>query len=363
MKNLFLLLAITLFIPFINVQAQDAESIIEEGVNLHDAGDYKAALKKYETVLKTDPDNPLALQEASLTAVAMKKYKECIDYCDRLIATDAPNALHGYMNKGTAYDLLDDYENAVATYKEGIAKYPAEYLLPFNLGVTYLKKEKFEEAEDEFLAALYRNSEHSSSNFMLGYTQYMLGNRVRSMLAFYYYLMLEPSGERSKMALSVLVELMSKGVEKESDQKININIAADRDTTDPFSTADFFLSILAASSFTGENKDKSDFEKFYDYTEGFASYMSGEPTKKSTNSPYVQLYVSFLAELKKKELLKTYCYSITRDAFEESSEWLSNNKDELSKLYNWFDAYTSHNSLRAEQPLRIDPNEKRKKKK
>lgn len=359
MKNLFLLLTIVSLSTF--TYAQDSRAIVREGVELHDAGDYKGAMKKYKEVLKKEPNNLFALQEASNTALSLKEYKECIAYSNKLIVSDHAEAtMRGYMNKGTAYDLMKDYKNSVEAYQEGIRKYPDEYLLYFNLGVTYLKAENLQKAKESLLESLYRNPEHASSNYMLGYADYLLQNRVRSMLALYYFLMLEPSSERSNFAFSILIEQMSKGVEKENDQKININIASDRDTSDPFSNVDFFLSILAASTFTEENQSKSNFDKFYSYANGLATYISESSTKDGKHSPYVQLYVRFLSELKNKDLLKTYCYNISGHFFDESNKWLKNNDAEVSKLYNWFNDYTRHNSLKDDRTFRVNSNKRRK---
>lgn len=362
MKNLYLLILSFLFLNNIVAQSSNAEAIIREGVKLHDAGKYKEALKKYEQVLKTDADNVYALQEASLTAITMGKYQESIAYSDRLIATGDESAWHGYMNKGSALDLLGKYEESNATYLEGIEKYPDEYLLHFNLGVNYFKREDIESAEQKFLDALYRNSEHSSSNLLLGYTQYYLDKRVRGMLALYYFLILEPSGERAEKAFTVLTQLMMSGVdvEKENNTTINININSLTDSTDAFRSVNTFLSLYAATTFSILDSGKSDFEKFYSYTNALAGYLYEHPKDEGTNSPFVQLYVSFFKSLKAQDLVKAYCYNISRTAFKESYNWLENNPDELKKLYEWFEAFTSQNSLRNETPLRIDPSKKKK---
>ena len=162
MKNLYLLLIlITSFCSFHAFgQKSDVKALVKEGVALHDNGDYHAAIRKYEEALRIDKDNVSALIELSLSHTHLKNYENAIEYCDRVIALDNKNSL-AYMNKGTALDLLGRYSESIGALKLGIQKVPDEYLLHFNLGVTYLKGQEVSKAEQAFLNALKINPNHS----------------------------------------------------------------------------------------------------------------------------------------------------------------------------------------------------------
>lgn len=358
MRNLFLS---TLFILLsaLTVYSQDkTTSLIEQGVILYDKGDYRGAVKKYEEALKIDSKNTTALYEASMTYINLKEYDKAIEFCDKLIAIGGKTMM-AYVNKATALDLMGNDEQAITVYKEGIKLYPDEYMLHFNLGITYIQNKMVLEAEKEMLESLDINPEHPSSNFVLGYIQYIKEDKVRTMLTYYYFLMLEPTSKRSNDAFVRINEMMNHGVEKESDNKININISADRDTTDPFYTADFYFTLKAATMFTEEFAKKSAFEKFYSYTEDVVKFLDEKVGGEKKNF-YVYLYARFLKGVYDAKLLETYCYNISQSAIPESAKWVKKNPDKIEQLYEWFEKFTSGNRFRNDNPIKIDPNEKKK---
>jgi len=362
MKNLYLIIALLLLTAaVVRAQNDNTETLIKEGITLHDKGEYKAALKKYNEVLAMDKNNGEAMYEASITYMSLKNYEKSIEYCDRLIAT-GENATLAYINKGTALDLMGDYDKSVAVYKEGIEKYPDEFLLHFNLGITYMKGNEIKKAEMKMYDALQNNPEHSSSNLILAYTQVYQQSKVRAILAFYYFLMLESGSPRARKAFIALNEMMGAGVTKEGSNKININIAADRDTTDPFYMADFYLSILSASMHSGDYAKMSESEKFYEYTKGFIDFIGDKVNTEAEHNFYINFYVRFLRDVEKEGLLKAYCYAISATSIKESENWVEKNKSEVIKLYDWFERYTSNNSLRDTKPIQMDPDQKIKKK-
>lgn len=353
MKNLFLILFIGL-LPCTLVKAQNktANSLIGEGVELYDAGKYSEAVKKYEEALKIEPGNTLALLEASLAYTNLKQYKKCIEYCDQIIASQSEpdHIVHAYMNKGTAYDLSGEKDKAIETYKAGLKIQPGAYLLYYNLGYTYLTNQDIENAELNTLKALSYNPEHSSSNYLLGYTQYYKNDKVRTMLPFYYFLALEPNSQRSSIAYKLLNEMAGLGVTKESTNKINISV--DFDTTDNFHTADTYISLHTASV-VGEDAKKSDFENFYELTKGLTGILA-ETVEINTNSDlFSNVYVRFLKDLSTAEYMETYCRIITISAIPESLTWVKNNTSKVSEFHTWFEEYVSNNSQRNEQLIEI----------
>jgi lipoprotein NlpI len=63
MKPIFFLLFI---LSCLQLKSQTAnEQLINEGVQLHDRGEFEAAIEKYDAVLKTEPANEAARYEKS----------------------------------------------------------------------------------------------------------------------------------------------------------------------------------------------------------------------------------------------------------------------------------------------------------
>ena len=78
------LITILFSVLVFSLSAQDSKeekikALINEGVELHDASDYKGAIEKYQEVLKMDSKNLLALAEIALTYHVTQKYGDCIN--------------------------------------------------------------------------------------------------------------------------------------------------------------------------------------------------------------------------------------------------------------------------------------------
>lgn len=334
-------------------QNDRAAALIQEGVELHDKRDYEGALKTYEEVLKIDKDNRDAIYEASVTCLSLKQYDKCVSYCDRLIGLKNNDA-YAYLNKGTALDGMGKRDEAINIYKEGIKKQPGKYLLHYNLAITYLNADDLDNAEKKSLDALNINPEHSSSNLILATINRVKEQKTRAMLGYYYFLMLEPRSSRAQVALTQLVKLMNLGVQQESNKKINISMSSDRDTADVFYSTDLFCTLNAAVMFTEEYENKSDFEKFFSYTESVSKFLEETFEHKRVDDFYVKLYVTFLTELNKKKLMKTYCRVISQTGITESAEWMKSNDKEIKRLNDWFDSYTSDNPNRKSKPIQFN---------
>lgn len=331
-----------------------ADQLVREGVALHDQGNYKGAVKKYEKALSIDKNNTTAMQEATLSYTALKDYSKAIAYCDKLLAIgNVDQEEQVYVNKGTAQDLMGKPQDAIKTYKEGIKKYPGVYLLHFNLAITYSQTEQPELAIESLQKALSINPEHASSNLVLAYINYYEKKNVRSLLGTYYFLLLEPKGNRAQNALDHLGKLIDEGVQKKGNNTIDIHMTSDRDTSDIFFSARVFLPLMAATKLTGDKDDRSKFDLFYEYTEAVVGYISPLADEHKDDF-YVKIYVNFLKKAKEDGYLKPFCYWITQGRYSESAKWLADNTDEATEFITWFQKYTSNNPAMGAKHLRLD---------
>ena len=89
------------------------QSLIREGVALHDQGKYDAAIAKYEEVLKENPDNVESLYEISSSYGAKKDSKKSLEYATRG-ARYKSDLLGGfYVQIGSALDDMGDSKKAI----------------------------------------------------------------------------------------------------------------------------------------------------------------------------------------------------------------------------------------------------------
>src|ERR1700761_6432713 len=149
----YALSALMLFLSMV-VFAQDAalKDLFQEGLALHDKGDYAGAIKKYDEILSRDDRFYLAYPEKSFSLYMAGKYDECVALCQETLKKfpDSAENKEIYVHYGSALDALGKTDDAIGIYAEGIRKYPDFYLLVFNRGVTEWRLKKYDDAVSDF---------------------------------------------------------------------------------------------------------------------------------------------------------------------------------------------------------------------
>ncbi|MCD8264324.1 MAG: tetratricopeptide repeat protein [Tannerellaceae bacterium] len=140
-----------------NIQAQTSfEAIVNQGIELHDKGDYEGAIRLYKQGLNSYPESMLLYYEIALSYLAMENYQETINWSEKALkATDElQNVSIVYALLGSAYDNQERPEEALEIFNEAIAKSGDDYILYFNKGVTLQKLNDIKGAADAYLMAL-----------------------------------------------------------------------------------------------------------------------------------------------------------------------------------------------------------------
>ena len=76
MKFFYILLLLTITNVAIS---SEVDQYINEGIKLHDKGNYENAVQKYKKALELEPNSSLALYELTMTYMVSNKNKECIE--------------------------------------------------------------------------------------------------------------------------------------------------------------------------------------------------------------------------------------------------------------------------------------------
>jgi tetratricopeptide (TPR) repeat protein len=329
---------------FAQKQAKDP---IEEGVNLHDEGKYAEAIKKFEEALKANPKDATANYEMANTLIALQEYEKAIKFADKVIAGKSKLMGEAYTLKGTAYDMLKKPKKAIDTYMNGIKNAPDAQLLYFNLGVTYMGIKEYDEAEKALINSIKRNQSHASSHLILGYVCSEKKSKVKSLLALYNFLILEPKSKRSKMALGIIEDLLGNSVKK-SDNGFDMTITLDDSEKDKlFSSADLYLSMSLASEMTEEKAVKDSLGVIIPNTPAIAFKKNNDnlftylaAVKETDKSFWWNYYAQFFADVEKNGFTEVLSYYMRLSKDEkEVKDWLDKNKDSLKKFSDWFKKY------------------------
>ena len=315
-------------------QTPSLDDLLQQGLALHDKGDYAGAIQKYDEILSRDPGFYLVYPEKSFSLFMAGKYDECIDLCKQTLKKfpDSAENQNIYVHYGSALDGLGKADEALHIYSEGMKRFPDFYLLPFNRGVTEYRLKKYDDAVLDFERSVTLKPSHASSHQFLAYAIYPR-NKVAAAMALSTFLVLEPSGKRAENNLKILQGILGANVQKKDEKNITISLSAeDVDTKekgpDDFRQIELMMSLSAAADLAKDSLNAM--QKLENKLEFFAL---AAPKKKGFFSNY---YVTYLSGLKNNQFLETAAYVLYYSADDSADrQWLDANKEKVAALGQW----------------------------
>lgn len=333
-----IVLSIVCFLLFAVGFSQSVEERISSGVELHKAGKYDEAIKVYENVLKDDGKHPEANYELAFTYSVLKEYDKAIKHCDIVIKSKTDITHLAYAIKGACEDYQGKPDKAIKSFKEGIKFNPNYHSLYYSLALTSYNQSKFKEAEEAVIDGIKVNPYHASSHMLMGFLKYDQKERSKSLLSFFYFLLLEPEGKRANQVFTLIEQQQKQGVSREDNKNITVNIRSDFDKND-FGTAEMMLSLMEASRETEVNENKTDFEIFSNTNNSFFKVLGEQ--RKDKKGFFWDFYVDFFYDLSKdKQMFEAYTHHIYQPTNDSNNkEWLNNNSVQIEKLMFWLETY------------------------
>jgi len=337
-KTIKLLLLCNMLYAGVYAQETTIKDLVNKGIELHDKGDYEGAVVSYKKALQLNPGSAFANYEMASTYLAQKNYPGAIAHSNKVIAAASDYADQAYIVKGTALDHVGKKQEAIQVYKAGIKKYPNNHLLHYNLALTLVNVKDHTGASATLEKALIINPAHASSHLLMGNVMTVLELRVKSILALYNFLMLEPKSKRSAAAWSLLQEQIKTGVKNESERSATIAVPPGKKEDDEFYTAELMLGILEAGKNNEANKNKTFMELFAENSHSLFTIL-GE-LKKNNRGFWWDFYVTYFYDLSKKNHTASFCYYIAQSAYpDDYNGWYTNNLPKLEAFSEWYIAY------------------------
>lgn len=329
-------------------QKAAAEELIQEGIVLHDKGNYEAAIAKYDQSLQLDKDNFYALHEKAMSLMYLQKYKESIELCQKAMEIHPDKNLSVlYVVYGNSYDGLNNNAKALEIYDEGIAKYPDSYELHYNKGIALIGAQEYDKALLSFQTAIIHNPLHASSHNAIGRVQYGKDKRIAALLAYSRFFVLESDSKRAKENFEIVQRIMNGNVEKTGKRSVTININAGMlaDTTadgkpneNSFATADLLLSMASAIVLDKKSGKKTPVEQFMKKFETVCSSLA--ETRKDNYGFYWEYYAPYFTEMMDKKFIETFSYIVFINSGDpDIIKWIKKHKEEIEAFYEWSENY------------------------
>lgn len=337
---LLVVFSLSVFSPILRAQNGEVHNLVTQGVTLFDSGKYEEAVEKFEAALKIDPRSDVANYEMAAAYFALGKYDKCITHCDKALGPNSMFMDAAYMLKGNALDMAGKPQDAIKVYLKSLKNNPDNNLTHYNLGLTYYKLKEFDDSEKSLQNALQIKSTHAASHLLLGYLMEEKGERLKSILALFNFLLLEPKGQRAETAYTVLQEQLSKGVKKTGDNTITISLAPPDGKADDFRTAEMMISLLEASKGTEKNADKTEEQVFVQNTESLFGMLGG--LQKDKKGFWWDFYVRFYNDMNEEKHVEALCYFIsqTKEKNAPVQAWLQANQSKVERLMYWVNGYS-----------------------
>lgn len=334
MKRLLVILA---FLPIsllaVNGQDNQIDSLIQQGIELHDKGEYNKAIEKYKAVLEIQPNSSLANYEISYSFLALEDYKSAKKYSKLVIDAHNGHELYSYIVYGTALDMLGKTKKSIKAYEKALKEYD-HYLLHYNHAISCFNFGKIEKAYESALNAIMNNASHASSHLLLSNIMEKQGSRIKTVLPLYFFLLIEPDSARSNSVYQMLTNKLDYGVEKTSEKNINVSIPFNESEDPDFGAAEMMISLAKASNYTEENVGKTEMELFAENNKSLFSVL-GE-LKKDNKGFWWEFYVPFFYDIVQNNHTKAYSYYISQSSGkQEVYDWLELHREELDNFLNW----------------------------
>ncbi len=306
-RYLVLLNLVVLFTTSIFSQTTSQE-YIKKGNDLYDDQKFAEAVESYKMVAENDSNYHWMIAELAITYLAMEKYDSASIAVEKGLAEKSNMRCHLLRTKGTIYEYTGNTQKSIETYQKAIKEYPYEYLLYYNLGISYLHTEQFSKAQSCFQEALRCNPYHASSHMQLGKLAARQKQYTRAMLSLETFLALEPANDRSNPILIYIENLSNNYID--TTQGSFIEPIVDNSL---FEEIDHYIraKIVLTSRFPLPIEFNASLVK---QTEMLMQVL---PYKTQQDDFWVQMYFPFFKAIYEGEHLNPFLYTLLRSTGQE----------------------------------------------
>lgn len=310
--------------------------LVREGVRLHDEGRFDDATAHYKRALELEPEDSEALYELANTYLASGRYALCEETARRGLKKpgDLEGPLFGMVGSCLSSDGKAD--KALQAFREGLAKYPNDLTLNFNIAVTLATRGKTSEALQHLEKTVAARPLYSSPYFLAGEIFANESRSVEGLFFFLRFVSLEPDSRRSAYAAAKVFELLTSGIEQ-TEKGLNVSVRPPGNPGDILSQIEFFRSLAAATVHLEENRSQSKAQRYVSALDTFVKITEemaqGEKGGGLAGTFLWERAVAPVVQLQKRGVLECFGYALAAKAgFEGAEEWLESHPQKQEEL-------------------------------
>ncbi|MDD4777850.1 MAG: tetratricopeptide repeat protein [Fermentimonas sp.] len=353
MKKISLLISFFITISTLGLysQTKSVQDLIQEGVDLHDAGEYEEAIERYNEALELDSTLIDAVYEMSLSYLALKDFENASIYSTQVINSDDETLSTGaYAVKSEALAEMDSVDKAIELLNEGLEKNGDGYLLNFNLAINFFKIGDIDKTLEYVKKAIDLDKSQSGAFLLNAYALNDVGLWVQSILSFQMFLLLEPDSRRSKNAFDEMLQIMRLKKSAEPVERSFIQQQLRRrdsieqiDDIPPLTNENGLNRSLVYNAIT---TTLDSLEKATEELEEFTAFKAvnmemmkvlESESKGPKEGIFWTFYIPFFSRIAHSNYYDTFCRYISVSYFPESFEWWEQNPESAINFVIWFE--------------------------
>lgn len=332
MMRIYFVLLLLFCVTASTFSQASSERLLRKGVSLHERGQYNEAIKYYEEALKINPKSMSAIYEQSLSYLYLKDYENALKFSTRIInANFQPLYVDAVCVKSAALSELGQIDQAIKLLSDALAQYGEEYLLLYNLGYSYFKKENYKDAITNLAKAIEVDPTHADAFLLYAYSLGDSEQWLQSFLSLHFFMLLEPNSARSKDAFQEMYDIIDQTLPPDSP---SLGMEDGVDRTKLYN----YLQRIKPKDESPENKYKF-FEQasqsiFYTLTK---IQETRDENNISDNNLIWTFFVPIYSEIYAAGHIETYCRYVSSCYFPESMKWWSKNSSKVDNFILWFE--------------------------
>jgi len=322
-------------------------TLIGEGIALHNAKRYDDAVKKYEAVLQENPDCTVAIYEMAFSLFSKPDRPKAVAMARRGAAYKSDQLARFYSIIASDLDDSGKSEEAIEVFKDAIKILKNDKTLAhqmgdvaYNMGITHFRRKEYNEARTILKEGITANFAHPGSHFLLAEIFSGTRYKIPAVLAAMRFMGFERQNPaRVKRASTIILDVLNK---TEKDEKTgNINIFLDMGA--PKDEGDYGLYELLGS-IGGIETDEDKAEKKTEgqrFVESIASIIGMLADDKKLRGTFAgKTYIPYFDAMKKGGYHEPMAYIILQEAGnDEGIKWISINPRKVLEYHEWTRSY------------------------
>ncbi len=309
-------------------QPDDVAKKIDAAAQLMDDGKFDAAIDALKKIAAAHPKNNTAKYELAVAYAAKGSYTRCLAIAEPLAARDSREQLSAIALLGNCLDAVGKHQQALATYRKGLALAPNDSQLLYNYSLSIVKDEKLDEARQLLERDLRANPSDAPAHLLLARIFDAQGYRTPAVFSYLRFQALDPTSRESTEAATRLRALLS-------DSKIDLKPDTRKDEGD-YSTMNVLLAAGAAARGTEEEAKLSEFEQLRLQVSHLIEHFLISLALKEGDDFTAAVHKPFFAALVEAKLADTLAgIAIARLDIPGRDAWANANEAEVTRYGEW----------------------------